>query len=280
MLSPAHEAGMPIPSLHATICCSGLLLKNEAQGRVFQDVFTHTPDARDVFTILAEEATMQQAGEGLRGYVLDTALKSGGQKVGTEVLKHTALAGVAALALPLTAWSAASAALDGVFVQAKSRAYRAGLILADVLRDEVQGHRPVILVGTSLGCVTILTALGELAKQPEEYAHIVDSVFLIGAPASPSPGTLRRARSVVARRFVNAFSSRDMVCRIAAWLGSGISVEEAKAGALPRILGSRAALGVPGVENIDVSDLVPSHFSLNTADVLSPILQRCRAVND
>lgn len=278
--SAAREAGVTIPSLHATICCSGLLLKTDKQGAVFDGVFCNTTDARDVYWINAEEEMMQTAGEGLKGYVLDTAIKTGGRKVGEEVIKHTALAGLAALALPLTIWGAASAALNSVFVQAKSRSYRAGLILADVLRNETQGHRPVNLIGTSLGCYTILTALGELAKQPEENMHLVDSVFLIGAPITPSPSTLRRARSVTARRFVNAYT-RDMVCSIAAWLGSGISVEELRAGMMPRVIGSQPILGVPGVENIDVSDLVvEGHFALNRSDVLDSILQRCRAVKD
>lgn len=272
----AKEAGVAIPSLHATICCPGLQLEEHKQGEAFDQVFHQTPDDRDAYVIHTEEEKMTKAGEGLKGYVLQAVLKSGGQRVGQEVLKHTALAGIAALTLPLTVYAAASTALDGVFVQAKSRSYRAGLILADVIRDEVQGHRPVTLIGTSLGCVTILTALGELANKPGETGHLVDSVFLIGAPFSPSPAVLRRARSVVSRRFVTAFSSRDMVCSIAAWLGSGISLEEVKNGQMPRIVGSSAMLGVPGVENVDVSDLVGSHFDLNDGNTLEKIFQRCR----
>ena len=276
----AKEAGVTIPSLHATICCSGLQLEEHKQGQAFDQVFHQTPDARDAYVIHTEEEKMKSAGEGLKGYVLQAVLKSGGQRVGTEVLKHTALAGIAALTIPLTVYAAASTALDGVFVQAKSRSYRAGLILADVIRDEVQGHRPVTLIGTSLGCVTILTALGELAKQPGENGHLVASVFLIGAPFSPSPAVLRRARSVVSRRFVTAFSSRDMVCSIAAWLGSGISLEEVKNGQMPRIVGSSAMLGVPGVENVDVSDLVNSHFDLNDGKTLEKVFQRCRTKSE
>lgn len=277
--SAAREAGVAIPSLQATICCSGLLLKTDRQGAVFEEVFRSTSDARDVYNVKAEEQMMKDAGEGLKGYVLDTALKTGGRKVGEEVIKHTALAGLAALALPLTIWGTASAALNSVFVQAKSRSYRAGLILADVLRNEVQGHRPVTLIGTSIGCYTILTALGELAKTPEENIHLIDSVFLIGAPITPKPSTLRRARSITARRFVNAYT-RDMVCSIAAWLGSGISLEELQQGMMPRVVGCQAILGVPGVENIDVSDLVQDggHFALNQPKILDQILKRCRAV--
>lgn len=276
--SEARQAGVVIPSLHATICCSGLLLKTDKQGAVFESVFHNTTDARDVYSIKAEEKMMQDAGEGLRGYVLDTAIKTGGRKVGEEVIKHTALAGLAALALPLTIFGTASAALDSVFVQAKSRSYRAGLILADVLKNETQGHRPVTLIGTSLGCYTILTALVELAKSPEENMHLVDSVYLIGGPITPSPSTIRRARSITARRFVNAYT-RDMVCSIAAWLGSGISLEELRGVKLPKVMGCQPVLECPGVENINVEDLVPDgHFDLNRSAILDQILQRCRAL--
>jgi hypothetical protein len=275
--SPARVVA--IPSLQATICCSGLLLKTDKQGAVFEDVFRKIADARDVYTIKAEEEMMQEAGEGLKGYVMSTVMKAGGQRVGTEVIKHTALAGLAALTLPITIINTTSAALNSVFVQAKSRAYRAGLILSDVIRDEVQGHRPVVLIGTSLGCYTILTALAELAKTPEEASHLVDSVFLIGAPITPSPSTLRRARSVVARRFVNVYT-KDMVCSVAAWLGSGISLEELQQGKMPRVIGTQAIEEVPGIENIDCSDLVKEqgHFGLNQKQILDEILKRCRAV--
>ncbi|EPQ29615.1 uncharacterized protein PFL1_02834 [Pseudozyma flocculosa PF-1] len=276
----ARAAGVAIPSLHATICCSGLLLDEAEQVKPWEDIFSTARDGREAFAIQCEAEMMKEAGVGLRGYMMDQLLRSGGQKAAEEVLKRTALAGLAALTLPLTVFGAASATLDGVFVRAKTRAHKAGLILAETLRNEVQGHRPVVLVGTSLGAATILSALVELAKDSEANAHLVDSVFLISAPITPSPGTLKKVRSVVQRRFVNVFSTKDMVCGIAAWLGSGISLEELRAGKMPRVIGSRAIEGVAGVENINVSDLVGSHFEVNSPEKLEPVLRRCGLMED
>lgn len=140
----------------------------------------------------------------------------------------------------------------------------------------MQGHRPVTLIGASLGSVAILSCLTSLAQDdPSSSSHLIDSVYLICSPCTPPTSTLRRARSVVARRFVNAYSSKrgDMVCGIAAWLGMEISlqdVREGKAG-LPRVLGSGAVQGVPGVENVDVGGILGgSHFDwvAKTEDVL------------
>lgn len=276
----ARKAGIGIPSLHATICCSGLLLEDSQQVESWKRVFEHATDGRDAFAIECEADMMKQAGTGLRSYMLDNLIRTGGTKAAEQVVKKTALAGIAAITLPLSVFNAASATLDGVFVRAKTRSHKAGLILAETLRNEVQGHRPVILIGTSLGAATILTALTELAKDPENTSHLIDSVVLVSAPITPSPSTLKMARSIVQRRFINAFSSNDMVCGIAAWLGSGISVEELKAGKLPRVIGSRAIDGVPGLENINISDIITSHFQVNESDKLARILDRCGALTD
>lgn len=150
-----------------------------------------------------------------------------------------------------------------------------GLILAETLKAEVQGHRPVVLIGASLGAVSVLSCLSELAKDPEADCHLIDSVYLICAPCTSGASTLRRARSVVARRFVNAYSSKrgDMVCGIAAWLGMELSVEDVRKGkaGLPRVLGSSPLAGVAGLENVDVGEILGgSHFdwTAKTEEVL------------
>lgn len=280
LATEARKAGIAIPSLHATICCSGLILETEQQVVPWTYIFEGAKDNRDAFAIECEAEMMKEAGQGLRSYMLDNLIRTGGTKAAEEVVKKTALAGIAAITLPMSMFNAASATLDGVFVRAKTKAHKAGLILAETLRNEVQGHRPVVLIGTSLGAATILTALTELAKEPETTSHLVDSVFLISAPIVPSNATLRKVRTIVQRRFVNVFSSKDMVCGIAAWLGSGVSVEELRAGKLPRVAGSRAIDDVPGLENINVSDIISSHFEVNDKDKLTAILARCGALED
>ncbi|CEH12746.1 Uncharacterized conserved protein [Ceraceosorus bombacis] len=303
----AREAGLAIPSLNATICVSGLILDERQQTGIWADALSepNTPEEvaprsgkdqeaddeaanrrvkgsedADIFAVECEKQAMAEAGRGLNTYTRDALIRTGASQGGQAVLKTTALAGLAAITLPLTVYSAASAALDSYFVRAKTRSHKAGLLLADVLKDKVQGERPVVLIGTSLGCTTILTALLELAKEPDN-AKLVSDVFLIGAPITPSLSELKQARSIVSRRFVNAFSSKDMVCSIAAYLGSTFSLEDVKSGRiLPRVLGSRACLGVPGLENVDIADLAPGHYDLLAPGVLAQILERLGALTD
>lgn len=80
----AQEAGVSIPSLHATICIPGLLLKPEDHGKSFVRVFEKTIDSRDSYLVEFERDLMVEAGKGLNSYVLDQALRSGGQKVGRK----------------------------------------------------------------------------------------------------------------------------------------------------------------------------------------------------
>jgi hypothetical protein len=46
------------------------------------------------------------------------------------------------------------------------------------------------------------------------------------------------------------------------------------------VAGSRAIDDVPGLENINVSDILSSHFEVNDPDKLSAVLARCGALDD
>jgi hypothetical protein len=111
-----------------------------------------------------------------------------------------------------TAYSLASMGLDNTWMQAQDRAKKAGRLLGEVLEKKVQGERPVILVGTSLGALTILTALQYLASLPGgDVPGYVESAYLISLPAAPTPEEWVDVRKVVARRVVNAYSESDWV---------------------------------------------------------------------
>lgn len=47
------------------------------------------------------------------------------------------------------------------------RARKSGYVLADILMERVQGHRPTTLIGYSTGAVVIWECLLELAKRKE-----------------------------------------------------------------------------------------------------------------
>lgn len=260
--TPDQEAGITIPSLHTTICISGVLLEADQQVSVWQGTWGQSKTARDVFAVSSEAKLMAEAGRNLQSYVLSTLVQTGATKVGEQALKATALAGLSALLLPMTISNALGSGLDSLFVRAKDKARKQGLILAETLKLEVQGHRPVTLVGSSLGALTILTALQELAKDPETSSHLIDSVYLIGLPATPSITTLKRCRSIVSRRFVNGYSRQDMVCSLASWLGLDLSLDDFKNRRLPRVSGNGPIWGIGGLENVDLTDLIGSHFDL------------------
>ncbi|KAE8214386.1 hypothetical protein CF327_g2205 [Tilletia walkeri] len=305
-----EEGGMSggsggLASLHATIAVPGLCLTEGSGIKMWDRVFSHTPrigsakpDGRDVFACVFEQKLMSEAGEGLYSFVRSTAIKQVGTRAATEIIKTTAMAGLVAITLPLAVVNTTSMALDGLFARAKTRCARAGLVLAETLIEERQGHRPAILIGHSVGCVTIMEALLELSRRaegqtcasdnappskdgsalptvtstgkvPANLSHIVDSVYLISAPCRYSSQDWARARRVVARRFVNAYSKNDLVSSIATILGDGVTLRGIAQGSLTKDVGVQAAgsVGVgqeiserDGIEDVDVSDIIIGHF--------------------
>lgn len=175
--------------------------------------------------------------------------------------------------------------LDNTWQQSQDRAKKAGRLLGEVLEKKVQGERPVILVGTSLGALTILTALQYLASLPGgDVPAYVESAYLISLPAAPNPEEWANVRKVVARRVVNAYSESDWVLagvvryaqvhlsrgrtftddRLhevvtrAATLSSGIKV----AGLGP--------VNQPGIQDVDISSTLKGHMEIQTklADIM------------
>ena len=95
----------------------------------------------------------------------------------SEVIKHTVFAELAMAMWPL-ALLKVSRVVDNPFSIAKSRADKAGEVLADALINKAQGERPVNLVGYSLGARVIYTCLMSLAKR--RAFGLVESVIIMG----------------------------------------------------------------------------------------------------
>lgn len=91
------SSGVRIPSLHATICISGLITHPDEQIQPWEAIFADSPDYRDVYALRCEAEAFAAAGNALKAYVWDTVAKTAGRKAGEHVLKATALAGLAAL---------------------------------------------------------------------------------------------------------------------------------------------------------------------------------------
>ena len=131
---------------------------------------------------------------------------------------------------------------------AKYRAEKAGEVLADALINKVQGERPVTLVGYSLGARLIFSCLQTLAKR--NAFGLVENVALLGAPTPSDAPDWRKIRSVVSGRVVNVFSTNDYIL---GFLYRTSSIQLGVAGLEP-------VLGVAGVQNIDVSEVVSGHL--------------------
>jgi pimeloyl-ACP methyl ester carboxylesterase len=143
--------------------------------------------------------------------------------------------------------------IDNPWNNALDRARAAGSVLAEVLINRHLGVRPITLIGFSLGARVIFYALVELAKQ--KAFGIVQDVFLLGTTVSASPRMWFELRSVVSGRFVNAYARNDWVLNY---------LFRASSGGVGTVAGLRPVEGIPGIENIDVTDKIAGHMSYRT----------------
>ena len=209
---------------------------------------------------------------------------------------------ISAVAIP-SALMTASKLIDDPYQICILRADEAGRELAKCLLQSDE-RRPVSLVGFSFGARVIYACLRELARQQEiwedsrapktcssssdqkvdsrlpsflqkkknkeslrfeydrEPASLVEDVVFIGLPRVFDKTVISSCRRVTGGRLVNCYIDHD-------WL---LSLMFAARGGFP--CGIRPIKDVPGVENIDVSDLVESHIKY--ADAVPRILQRVR----
>ncbi|KAL2825133.1 hypothetical protein BDW59DRAFT_172444 [Aspergillus cavernicola] len=182
------------------------------------------------------------------GNAMDYLVTTAAWTAGREVLTKTIFAGLLnALILPLGLLKVAGVA-DNPFSVAKARADKVGEVLADALISKVQGERPVTLIGYSLGSRVIFSCLRSLAKR---HAYgLVETAILMGAPTPSDTADWRRLRRVVSGRLVNVYSENDSVL---AFLYRTSSLQLGVAGLQP-------IENVPGVENLDVSEIISGHL--------------------
>ncbi|KAJ5460498.1 uncharacterized protein N7458_002050 [Penicillium daleae] len=198
----------------------------------------------EVFALRWETKSLMNLGNAISALVTSAAWSVAGR----EILSRTFFAAImSAVMLPLGLMKVARV-VDNPFSVAKSRADKAGEILADALINKAQGERPVTLIGYSLGSRLIYSCLQSLCRR-SAYG-LVESVILMGSPTPSDGEAWRRIRSVVSGRVVNVFSENDSVL---AFLYRTSSLQFGVAGLQP-------IEGVPGVENLDVSEKISGHL--------------------
>ncbi|CEO60462.1 hypothetical protein PMG11_05089 [Penicillium brasilianum] len=198
----------------------------------------------EVFALRWETESLLNLGNAISALVTSAAWSVAGR----EILSRTFFATVmSAVMLPMGLMKVARV-VDNPFSVAKSRADKAGEILADALINKAQGERPVTLIGYSLGSRLIYSCLQSLCRR-SAYG-LVESVIFLGSPTPSESEAWRRIRSVVSGRVVNVYSENDSVL---AFLYRTSSLQYGVAGLQP-------IQGVPGVENLNVSEKISGHL--------------------
>ncbi|KAH9610260.1 hypothetical protein KSS87_020386 [Heliosperma pusillum] len=173
-------------------------------------------------------------------------------RLAMQLMKQGAMMTVLSTLLTALAWPATLLAItdfiDSKWTIAVNRSDKAGKLLAEILLKGLQGNRPVTLVGYSLGARVIFKCLQYLSKT--EQANLVERVVLLGAPIPIKDENWEAVRKIVAGRFVNVFSRNDWILGIAF-----------RASLLSKGLAGIQEVDVPGIENVDATDIIEGHSS-------------------
>ncbi|XP_019054111.1 PREDICTED: transmembrane and coiled-coil domain-containing protein 4-like [Nelumbo nucifera] len=187
--------------------------------------------------------------------LLSTAIQDWlASRIAMELMKQGAMMTVLSSLLTALAWPATLLAatdfIDSKWTIAVDRSDKAGKLLAEVLAKGLQGNRPVTLIGFSLGARVVFKCLKYLARMEIEGGSVVERVVLLGAPVPIQDEYWETARRMVAGRFVNAYSTSDWMLGIAF-----------RASLLTQGLAGIQPVEVPGIENVDVTELIEGHSS-------------------
>nr|XP_043632820.1 transmembrane and coiled-coil domain-containing protein 4-like [Erigeron canadensis] len=169
-----------------------------------------------------------------------------------ELMRRGAMMTVLSSFLSAFAWPATllwlTDIIDSKWTIAVNRSDKAGKLLAEVLIKGLQGNRPVTLVGFSLGARAIFKCLQHLAETG--YDGLVERVVLLGAPIAVQGENWGAVRKVVSGRLINAYSTNDWMLGVAF-----------RANLLTQGLAGIQSVNVPGIENVDVTELIDGHSS-------------------
>ena len=235
-----NEAAAEERRLRVTIGITGWLTEKEEIVKPWR-VLSTEPEA---FALRWELETLMNLGNSM-----DTMLSSAAWGFAqSQVIQKTIFAELMSSMMWPMGLVKVARVVDNPFTLAKSRADKAGEILAEALINRAQGERTVTLIGYSLGARVIYSCLTTLAKR--KAFDLVESAILIGAPTPSDTPSWRILRSACAGRLINVYSEND---RVLAFLYRTSSIQFGVAG-LAKIE------GLPGVENVDVSETVDGHL--------------------
>jgi hypothetical protein len=204
----------------------------------------------DLYSLLWEPEMLTSMGQTINILANEILTQSIQQILGSTLL-ITLMAG---LQLPLML-SKLGYLLDNPWNNSLDRAWRSGKVLADTLRRNKLGVRPITLVGFSLGARLIYSCLLSLAKSGD--FGIIENVYIFGSPIVIYDDEIAQARSVVSGRFLNGYMKQDWI------LGY---LFRATSGGLRSIAGLSPIDEEKNiVENFNCSDFVKGHMQYREA---------------
>ncbi|RIA97307.1 hypothetical protein C1645_752563 [Glomus cerebriforme] len=271
-----------IPSLYVNIVISGYLLEdNNEVITPWLPTFQNGANYSDTFALTFDTEILRSLGRAFRRFLAESVVKA----VANSAIQRTVFAALAnSLLIPASLMKAVEM-ISNPWALGADRAQKAGLVLADVLIERVQGKRPTVLIGYSLGALVIWHCLLELAKK-QQYGLIdtgknkflthfflilnnnyicINLVVLIGAPISTQTSKWKNASSVVGRRFINAYATNDIV------LGLIYRVHS-----LDLNVAGLHAVGFEKVENYDITKFTSGHLGYREPETLTKILEEIK----
>nr|CAB3267017.1 transmembrane and coiled-coil domain-containing protein 4-like [Phallusia mammillata] len=242
--------------LSITIAISGWLSNDSDTGFVMP--WLNMLQGREQYCLVWESKHLMRLGNAFE-YILDSLVSV----AATEALKYTVLAGlITAIAWPASLLSVASV-IDNPWSVCLQRSSQVGRQLAEVLLAREHGHRPVTLIGFSLGARVIFYCLEEMSKR-KNHKGIVEDVYLLGAPVSGKEQDWMKLSSVVSGHITNAYCRTDWLLR---FLYRTSARQVQVAGLQPVTWNDRRMI------NIDLSSIVDGHldYAKNMDTILSAV---------
>ena len=114
----------------------------------------------EVYCLAFEKDIMCSLGRAMQDFIKSSAVTI----AASEFFKYTLTAAASSALLFPVAVLQAGDLIDNPWTLGLDRARKAGKALAEALRRGAQGHRPVTLIGYSLGALVVFTCLQELAR--------------------------------------------------------------------------------------------------------------------
>ena len=242
--------GNDCPSFHIVIGVSGTMESENLENlqSYWTTALSYEADAAtsfglsDLYIMIYDRKNLIDYTRTIRDLLKDQVVSYAYSYFLKQVLGHALMA---AVSLPMTVVNAFNI-VNNNFAICEARAKDAGIELAEALRTNCQGARPVTLVGFGFGALSIFYALERLAD--EGSYGIVEAVVLACVPLRATPVRWANVRRMVAGEFYNIYCEEDWTIKLAMqWSESSATIAGVE------------TVNLPGIVDVKIDK---SHFAL------------------